>query len=148
MATDAAQMAKITCTPTGSGQRVFTTENNTHHHYLCGLEVTPNQGSAKLSGLVNFGTPSVDQTGIEPHDIVLDRCYVHGLTTGNYTRIGIALHSKDTAIINSTSGRSSTLMRSPRQRACTASTVLAATSSATTTYSLPGNPCSSAAVIR
>lgn len=101
---DAAQMALITCTPTGSGQRPLSTENNTHHYYLCGLEVTPQQGSAKLSGLINLGTPLVDQTGIEPHDIVIDRCYVHGLTTGNYTRIGIALHSKDTAIINSTLG--------------------------------------------
>jgi hypothetical protein len=104
LATDAAQMAKLTCTPTASGQRVLTTENNSHHYYLCGLEITANQGTAKLSGLVNFGTPSVDQTGIEPHDIVLDRCYVHGLTTGNYTRIGIGLHTKDTAIINNTLG--------------------------------------------
>jgi hypothetical protein len=101
---DAAQMALITCTPTGSGQRPLSTENNTHHYYLCGLEVTPQQGSAKLSGLINLGTPLVDQTGIEPHDIVIDRCYVHGLTTGNYTRIGIGLHTKDTAIINSTLG--------------------------------------------
>ena len=77
-----------------------------HHYRLVGIEITATLTTldSTVQNLVLFGfradgTPatSIDQL---PHDIVFDRCYVHGTTTGDILR-GIALNAASSAVVDS-----------------------------------------------
>jgi uncharacterized protein YjdB len=74
-----------------------------HHYRLIGLEITVTPANTGNTGLIRFGEDGTNgQTTLAsvPHDLVLDRSFVHGLTTKNVRR-GVSLQSASTAIIDS-----------------------------------------------
>lgn len=77
---------------------VIRADDGAHHYRLVGLEIAPKAGVA-LRSLIELGKDAVDLTAV-PHDIVIDRCYLHG-DSQRGTRRGIALNSRNTAIIDS-----------------------------------------------
>lgn len=73
-----------------------------HHYRFIGIEIGIKPGVPTNYGIVRLGDSSKAQTdlAIVPHDIIIDRCYIHGNATGDVSR-GIALNSGRTAIIDS-----------------------------------------------
>ncbi|MEP6618253.1 MAG: Ig-like domain-containing protein [bacterium] len=74
-----------------------------HHFRIIGVEVTFAPGVTVNTGLVRFGDDGGNgQTTIAsiPHDLVLDRSYVHGAPTAQARR-GLALNSASSAVIDS-----------------------------------------------
>ncbi len=80
------------------------TEPGAHHYRLIGLEIglIPNFTAPFNYGIVLFGDSSEAQNTMAsvPADLVLDRCYVHGLPTGNVSR-AVALNSARSAVLDS-----------------------------------------------
>ncbi|HEX5736721.1 MAG TPA: hypothetical protein VF131_28070 [Blastocatellia bacterium] len=81
---------------------VIKTAPGAHHFWFIGVEFTVAPGFAQNYGLVLLGDGGASQNSIDkvPHDIVIDRCYIHGNQTGNLRR-GIALNSAKTAVVDS-----------------------------------------------
>ena len=81
-----------------SGGPVLIAAQGAHHYRFIGLEFRPRPG-AFLHNLVQFGAGerSIDRL---PHHLIVDRCYLHG-DPARGTRRGIALNSRDTAVIDS-----------------------------------------------
>jgi hypothetical protein len=77
---------------------VITAEPASHHYRLVGLEIAPADG-VFLHELVQLGRAETRVSDL-PHHIVIDRCYVHGDRQLGARR-GIALNSRDTAIVHS-----------------------------------------------
>jgi hypothetical protein len=69
-----------------------------HHYRLIGLEIT--FSGAIQYDIVRLGPGGATSAAELPHDLVIDRCYIHGHATGN-VKNGIALNSASTAIIDS-----------------------------------------------
>jgi hypothetical protein len=69
-----------------------------HHYRLVGLEIAPAPG-VFLRSLVDLGSDAADLASL-PHNIVVDRCYLRG-DPRRGARRGIALNSRDTAVIDS-----------------------------------------------
>jgi len=77
---------------------VIQADDGAHHYRLIGLEIAPKAGTA-LRALVELGTDASHPAAL-PHNIVIDRCYLHG-DPQRGTRRGIALNSLHTAVIDS-----------------------------------------------
>ncbi|MEP6617811.1 MAG: Ig-like domain-containing protein [bacterium] len=74
-----------------------------HHYRLTGVEVSMAPGVDPNTGLIRFGDDGANgQTTLAsvPHDLVLDRSYVHG-TASAVLRRAVALNSASSAIIDS-----------------------------------------------
>ncbi|MBI5534044.1 MAG: right-handed parallel beta-helix repeat-containing protein [Deltaproteobacteria bacterium] len=71
-----------------------------HHFRIMGVEITPVDAAAQIYTLVALGTGSETAASDLPHDIILDRVWVHGTPTG-YTKRGVQLNSASTAVIDS-----------------------------------------------
>ena len=71
-----------------------------HHYRLVGLEIGIASGVATNYGIVAFGDGGQSSLSAVPHDLVIDRCYIHGNSTGDVSR-GVALNSANTAVIDS-----------------------------------------------
>lgn len=73
-----------------------------HHVRFVGIEFAVAPNWPTNYGLVLFGDGGSAQTEIQqvPHDLILDRCYIHGNATSNLRR-GVGLNSARTAIIDS-----------------------------------------------
>ena len=73
-----------------------------HNYRLIGLEIGIQSGVALNYGIVKLGDGSGAQSSLSqvPQDIIVDRCYIHGNSTGDVSR-GIALNSGRTAVIDS-----------------------------------------------
>ncbi|HEV8702639.1 MAG TPA: hypothetical protein VGV60_15300 [Candidatus Polarisedimenticolia bacterium] len=69
-----------------------------HHYRFIGIEMRPREGTF-LYNLVLLGSEE-SSAAEQPHDIVFDRCYLHG-DPRRGTRRGIALNSRATAVIDS-----------------------------------------------
>ncbi|MGH9831014.1 MAG: hypothetical protein ACREDR_48035, partial [Blastocatellia bacterium] len=70
------------------------------YYRLVGIELTI-APSVKISyGIVRLGEGSEGSIDQLPHDILIDRCYVHGLPSANVRR-GIALNCAASAVIDS-----------------------------------------------
>jgi hypothetical protein len=88
---------------TPNNMPAFATEHRTHHYRLVGLEITPAPAALAVTALISLGT---DLTGgqttldLVPHDLVLDRLYIHGSSTFTLRR-GVALNSASSAVIDS-----------------------------------------------
>ena len=80
----------------------ITTAAGAHHYRFVGVEFGIASGVTTNNGIVNLGDGSSAQNSLSlvPHDIVIDRCYIHGNATGNVSR-GITLNSASTAVIDS-----------------------------------------------
>jgi hypothetical protein len=77
-----------------------------HGYRLVGLEVAANPVSRTNFGLIEIGNSLEPVLSNVPSDIIVDRCYIHGLpanSRSNYwdTKRGIALSSARTAVIDS-----------------------------------------------
>ena len=94
---DASHLPKILAPSTQPG---ITAANGAHHFRLVGLEVTPVDANAQIYVLVQLGSGSITQLADVPHDIVLDRMYIHGTPTG-YTKRGVELDAANAAVIDS-----------------------------------------------
>ena len=71
-----------------------------HHYRLVGLEIGIASGVGTNYGIVCLGDSSQTSISQVPHNLVIDRCYIHGNSTGDVSR-GVALNSASTAIIDS-----------------------------------------------
>jgi hypothetical protein len=97
---NAAQMPKLVSQY--ASEPVIHTAPGAHHYRLIGLEITANAGVTGPGGLVNLGDGSGAQKTVDqmPHDLVLDRVYVHGTPTLSFQRC-VALNSGATAVVDS-----------------------------------------------
>jgi hypothetical protein len=80
-----------------SSGAVITTAAGAHHFRFIGIEITP-AANTFLYNLVLFGQGSV--LSDLSHDIIFDRCYLHG-DPSKGTRRGIALNARNVAVIDS-----------------------------------------------
>src|SRR5262245_42039251 len=74
-------------------------DDGAHHFRLIGLEFTVSNGVPQTFGLITLGDRQ-DSLAKLPHDLILDRVYIHGNPTINLRR-GILLNSASTAVIDS-----------------------------------------------
>ncbi|MEP6618053.1 MAG: Ig-like domain-containing protein [bacterium] len=87
--------------PTALG--AIATAPGAHHYRIIGMEVSLASTSTSNTGLVRFGEDGGNgqiTLASVPHDLVLDRSYVHGTPTAS-TRRGVALNSAYSAVIDS-----------------------------------------------
>jgi len=94
----AALLPQIRATNAGPAIR---TEAGTAHYVLMFLEFLPASSTAS-SNLVEFGGAGTSQStlSVVPHDLVIDRCYLHGDASFGQRR-GVALNSANAKILNS-----------------------------------------------
>jgi hypothetical protein len=78
---------------------VIQTEPSAHHYRLVGLEVTVEPSVALNYGTINFGVNEKTLATV-PHDLVVDRSYVHGTPLVSLSRC-VLLNSASTAVIDS-----------------------------------------------
>jgi len=81
---------------------VIRTAAGAHNYRFIGVEFSTAPGWAQNHGLILFGDGGSAQTSSEniAHDLIIDRCYIHGNADVNLRR-AIALNSASTAIIDS-----------------------------------------------
>jgi hypothetical protein len=81
---------------------VVSTAPGAHHYRFVGIEFTTKSGWAQNHGLILLGDGggSQDSPDDVPHDLVIDRCYIHGDANVNLRR-AIALNSGATAVTDS-----------------------------------------------
>jgi hypothetical protein len=74
------------------------TSGGAHHFRFVGIEV----GVAPGTNIYNIVALDGNQTSLEqtPHDLIIDRCYIHG-NAGDNARRGVLINSASTAIIDS-----------------------------------------------
>ena len=87
---------------TPNADPVIRTAEGAHHYRFIGIEFTTAPGWPENHGLILFGDGGRAQSspGSVPHNLILDRCYVHGNDAVNLRR-AVALNSASTAIIDS-----------------------------------------------
>ncbi len=95
---DAAAMPKLV-DPTGNG--ALSTVPGTAFYRLIGLDVTVAPEVENCWALVSLGKGQEKQTTLDgvPHDLILDRLYIHGDPKHNCFR-GVSLNSARTSVIN------------------------------------------------
>jgi hypothetical protein len=71
-----------------------------HHYRLVGLNVTLEAGQPMSFGLVTFGNGNETTKDILPHNIIVDRSYIHGQPTVNVKR-GITFNGSSLAVVDS-----------------------------------------------
>ncbi len=98
---DASKLARV-LTP-GLGAPAFHTAPRAHHYKLIGLEISSTSRDAVVYTLVTLGSSGADQDTLDevPHDLSIERSYVHGWPDVNLKR-GIELNSARTQIVDST----------------------------------------------
>ena len=79
---------------------IIMTEPGANHYRLIGLEITGAPGQTWTYTLVALGDDSHASIDRQPHHIVLDRMYVHGLPDMHFQRC-IALNTAETAVVDS-----------------------------------------------
>jgi hypothetical protein len=79
---------------------VLKTSPGAHHYRFIGIEFSIADSVNRISALISLGDD--DQASLDsiPHDIIFDRCFIHGSETANIRR-GIALNSARTSVIDS-----------------------------------------------
>jgi hypothetical protein len=93
---DAARMPKLL---TPNADPVLRTAPGAHHYRLIGIELTVVPSVSITYDLIQLGSGNQTSLADVPHDLVVDRCYIHGNATVNLRR-GIALNSARTAVID------------------------------------------------
>jgi uncharacterized protein (TIGR03437 family) len=86
----------------GGGDAVVRTMTGAHHYRFRGIEFTPQNETASIYSLIDLGSSYSDQNTLAavPHDLIIDRCYLHGFPGQNIQR-GISLNSAETSVLNS-----------------------------------------------
>ncbi|HET9528885.1 MAG TPA: hypothetical protein VFQ92_00925, partial [Blastocatellia bacterium] len=93
----ASVMPKI-ITPNSSD--ALKTASGAHHYRFIGIEFGIASSVTSNSGIIQLGSGNQTSLSSVPHNIIFDRCYIHG-NRSYYARRGIALNSARTAIIDS-----------------------------------------------
>lgn len=83
-----------------NGEAALKTAPGAHHYRLIGLEIGLAPKVGKNYGIVQFGDDSQSRLEAVPHDLIIDRCWIHGNATGDVSR-GVSLNSARTAVIDS-----------------------------------------------
>jgi len=98
--TQASRMPKLVSYAVG--ENAIQTSGKAHHYRLIGLEVASrNTATAPVDyALITLGSDSETNLSRIAHDLIVDRCYLHGTLTGALIR-GIALNSARSAVIDS-----------------------------------------------
>ena len=92
------EMAPHMAVLTASSGAVITSEPGAHHYRFVGLEIRP-PARVALTNLVELGASATTIRDL-PHDIVFDRCYVHG-DPERGSRRGLALNTGRALVIDS-----------------------------------------------
>jgi len=74
------------------------TTNGSHHYRFCGIEFRA--AKAPLSNLIRLGGYNDNTLDTLPHDLIFDRCYIHGDPGAGCNR-GIAMNGASIAVIDS-----------------------------------------------
>ncbi len=90
-------MPKLVSPNTGPALR---TEPGAHHFRFVAIEITIASDVMLNYGIVRLGEGSETDEASLPHDISIDRCYIHGHAVADITR-GVALNSATTEITDS-----------------------------------------------
>jgi len=81
------------------GEPVIQTTPNSHHYRLVGLDISTAKADVKVYELVTIG--DARQTAADvPHDIVIDRSWIHGFDTQDVQR-GVSLNGSEITVSNS-----------------------------------------------
>lgn len=81
-------------------QPAVRTEPGAHHYRFVGVEFTIAPQVMLNYGIVRFGEGNETNVAQLPHDLEIDRCYIHGHPMADISR-GIALNSASSDIMNS-----------------------------------------------
>lgn len=86
-----------------SGLPCFRTMPSAHHFRFVGLEITVDTNVLNNYGLMFLGDASAAQNSLDkaPHDLVVDRCYIHGHTKATIMKAGVLLNCANSAVLNS-----------------------------------------------
>ena len=100
-AADAGGMATLMAP--GRNAPVLQTAPGAHNYYIAGLNITAAPNVTKMTSLVNLGDGNSAQNTLasQPHDIIIDRSYIHGSDVLDLRR-GVSLNSASSAVVNST----------------------------------------------
>jgi len=87
---------------TPNAEPAIRTRPRAHNYRFMGVEVTVADSVTNNNGLVLFGDGSDAQNTLAavPHELILDRSYIHGNATGNLRRC-VALNSATSAVLDS-----------------------------------------------
>ncbi|HMF93287.1 MAG TPA: carbohydrate-binding protein [Vicinamibacterales bacterium] len=80
-----------------AGMAAFITEPGAHHYRLLLLEIVSTYAENQIVEVGGYGLNTFDDV---PHDLVFDRCYIHG-DPANGAKRGILLNAAATSVINS-----------------------------------------------
>ena len=85
---------------------VITTEKGASYYRLEGLEIAPETGRFLYSLLALYpqtatGQIDVHELADQPHHIIIDRCYIHGLPAEDGPRVAVYLETGYTEVVNS-----------------------------------------------
>ncbi len=96
---DAANFPKILA---DGGYPAIQTSGAASYFQLIALEMYPTSASSTVYQVLQLGFGQSPQTSLAsvPHHIIVDRCYIHGYTNGNFKQ-GIQLNSANTTIQHS-----------------------------------------------
>ncbi len=86
-----------------SGVPCFYTKPSAHHYRFVGLEISIDNNVTNSYGLMQLGDGSSAQNTLTtvPHDIIIDRCYIHGHTNATIMKAGVLLNCANSAVIDS-----------------------------------------------
>jgi hypothetical protein len=97
-ASDAAVMPRIRSA--GGNAPAIRAEAGAHGYRLVGIDVAPEDNVTALVNLIELGSGSDTSLDTEPHDVIIDRSYVHGNDDGNFRR-GVLMNGARLAVIDS-----------------------------------------------
>lgn len=86
-----------------SGLPCFRTMASAHHYRFVGLEISVDTNVLNSYGLVFLGdaTSAQNTLNVVPHDLIIDRCFIHGHTKATIMKAGILLNCANAAITDS-----------------------------------------------
>jgi hypothetical protein len=79
---------------------VVSAAQGAHHYRFVGIEFTLADGNPFSYGLIRLGEGDETDAASLPHDIIIDRCYIHGNETASLRR-GVALNGASIAVTDS-----------------------------------------------
>jgi hypothetical protein len=94
-----AASARLPVILANTNQGAIATDFGAHHYRFVAIEVSVPATIAN-TGLIRFGSAYETSMAQMPHDLVLDRMYIHGTATGNNRRC-VSFNSASSAIVDS-----------------------------------------------
>ncbi len=83
-----------------TSEAAIQTAPGAHHYRFIGVEITTTSNLNYGLVLLGDGSPAQNTMAKVPHDLILDRTYIHGNATGNLSRC-VGLNSASSAVIDS-----------------------------------------------